>query len=37
MSMLQGEIRKIHDYRAQKIKHLKWFGRLTYLFYKKRR
>lgn len=29
--------KKIHDYRIQKIKHLKWFERLTYLFYKKRR
>lgn len=28
---------KIHDYRIQKIKHLKWFERLTYLFYNKRR
>ena len=27
----------IHDYRIQKIKHLKWFERVTYLFYKKRR
>ncbi|WP_077703226.1 ISL3 family transposase [Virgibacillus dokdonensis] len=29
--------KKVHDYRIQKIKHLKWFERLTYLFYKKRR
>ncbi len=29
--------KKIHDYRIRKIKHLKWFERLTYLFYKKRR
>lgn len=29
--------KKIHDYRIQKIKHLKWFERLTYLFYKRRR
>lgn len=29
--------RKIHDYRVQKIKHLKWFERLSYIFYKKRR
>lgn len=29
--------RKIHDYRTQKIKHLKWFERLTYIFYRKRR
>jgi len=28
---------KIHDYRIQKIKHLKWFERLTILFYKRRR
>ena len=28
---------KIHDYRLQKIKHLKWFERLTTLFYKRRR
>jgi transposase len=27
----------IHDYRMQKIKHLKWFERLSYIFYKKRR
>lgn len=25
---------KVHDYRIQKIKHLKWFVRLTILFYK---
>src|SRR5690606_24651283 len=29
--------RRIHDYRVQKIKHLKWFERLTYIFYRKRR
>jgi transposase len=29
--------RKIHDYRMQKIKHLKWFERLSYIFYNKRR
>lgn len=29
--------RRIHDYRIQKIKHLKWFERLSYIFYKKRR
>ncbi|GFZ81818.1 ISL3 family transposase [Compostibacillus humi] len=29
--------RKIHDYRVQKIKHLKWFERLSYIFYRKRR
>ena len=28
---------KIHDYRVQKIKHLKWFERFTVLFYKRRR
>ncbi len=28
---------KIHDYRMQKVKHLKWFERLTVLFYKRRR
>ncbi|WP_301107703.1 ISL3 family transposase [Sporosarcina sp.] len=28
---------KVHDYRLQKIKHLKWFERLTCLFYKRRR
>jgi transposase len=28
---------KVHDYRMQKIKHLKWFERLTLLFYKRRR
>src|SRR5690606_34615106 len=29
--------RKIHDYRVQKIKHLKWFERLSYIFYRERR
>ncbi|WP_369922536.1 MULTISPECIES: ISL3 family transposase [unclassified Sporosarcina] len=29
--------KKVHDYRMQKIKHLKWFERLTCLFYKRRR
>lgn len=29
--------KKIHDYRIQKIKHLKWFERLSVLFYKRRR
>jgi len=29
--------RKVHDYRIQKIKHLKLFERLTYIFYRKRR
>ncbi|MDD1505937.1 ISL3 family transposase, partial [Lysinibacillus sp. CNPSo 3705] len=28
---------KVHDYRIQKINHLKWFERLTILFYKRRR
>ena len=28
---------KVHDYRMQKIKHLKWFERFTILFYKRRR
>lgn len=28
---------KVHDYRIQKIKHLKWFERLSVLFYKRRR
>ena len=28
---------KIHDYRIQKIKHLKLFERLTILYYKRRR
>ena len=28
---------KVHDYRMQKIKHLKWFERLTIFFYKRRR
>ncbi len=28
---------KVHDYRMQKIKHLKWFKRLTVLFYNRRR
>ena len=31
-----GKTKKIHDYRLQKIKHLKWFEDLTYLFYRKR-
>jgi len=29
--------KKIHDYRIQKIKHLKWFERLSVLFYNRRR
>lgn len=28
---------KVHDDRIQKVKHLKWFERLTTLFYKRRR
>ena len=32
-----NKTKKIHDYRIQKIKHLKWFERLTYIFYKRRR
>lgn len=31
------ETSKVHDYRIQKVKHLKWFERLTTLFYKRRR
>ena len=31
------ETTKVHDYRMQKIKHLKWFERLTILFYKRLR
>ena len=27
------ETTKVHDYRMQKIKHLKWFERLTVLFF----
>ncbi|KYD19869.1 hypothetical protein B4135_0768 [Caldibacillus debilis] len=30
-------MRKIHDYRIQKIRHLKWFERPTVIFYRKRR
>ena len=29
--------KKVHDYRIQKVRHLKWFERLTVLFYKRRR
>ena len=32
-----AKTRKIHDYRIQKIKHLKWFERFTHIFYRKRR
>ena len=28
--------KKVHDYRVQKVNHLKWFERLTVLFYKRR-
>jgi transposase len=28
---------KVHDYRIQKIQHLKWFERKTQIFYKRRR
>ncbi|MBE3568734.1 MAG: ISL3 family transposase [Bacillales bacterium] len=28
---------RVHDYRWQKIKHLKWFERMTYIWYKRRR
>jgi len=31
------ETERIHDYRYQKIKHLKWFERMTQLWYKRRR
>lgn len=31
------ETSKVHDNRIQKINHLKWFERLTILFYKRRR
>jgi len=33
----QAITRKIHDYRIQKIKHLKLFERLTFIYYRKRR
>ncbi|MGF9641378.1 transposase family protein, partial [Salinimicrobium profundisediminis] len=33
----QVSTRKVHDYRIQKIKHLKLFERQTLLFYKRRR
>lgn len=32
-----SQTNRIHDYRIQKIKHLKWFERKTLLFYKRRR
>ena len=28
---------KVHDYRWQKVQHLKWFERMTYIWYKRRR
>lgn len=31
------ETDRIHDYRNQKIKHLKWFERMTEIYYKRRR
>ncbi|WP_047983024.1 ISL3 family transposase [Ornithinibacillus californiensis] len=31
------ETERIHDYRYQKVKHLKWFERMTQLWYKRRR
>ncbi len=33
----QARTRRVHDYRVQKVQYLKWFERLTYLFYRKRR
>ncbi len=33
----QEKTQRVHDYRIQKIKHLKWFERLTSIFYNKRR
>lgn len=33
----QQQTEKVHDYRIQKVKHLKWFERPTLLFYKRRR
>lgn len=33
----QGMTQRVHDYRMQKIKHLKWFERMMTLFCKKRR
>lgn len=29
--------KKVHDYRVQKIKHLKWFERKTFIYYRRRR
>jgi transposase len=31
----QSKTGRVHDYRIQRIKHLKWFERFTDLFYKK--
>lgn len=33
----QSKTKQVHDYRIQKIQHLKWFERMTQLFYKRRR
>ncbi|SIS97523.1 ISL3 family transposase [Salimicrobium salexigens] len=33
----RARTRRVHDYRVQKVQHLKWFERLTHLFYRKRR
>ncbi len=33
----QERTKKVHDYRLQKIHHLKWFERKTQIFYKRRR
>jgi transposase len=35
--LCNGHTNRIHDYRLQKVKHLKLFERITYLFYRKRR
>ncbi|MFC2947526.1 transposase family protein [Virgibacillus sediminis] len=32
---MRGEAERIHDYRTQKIQHLKLFERRTYIFYRK--
>lgn len=33
----QAKTNRVHDYRIQRIQHLKWFERMTQLFYKRRR
>ena len=33
----QQSTTKVHDYRIKKIKYLKWFERMTVIFYKRRR